>query len=629
MAIIVNRDDGDQISRSLLQQTISATVAILFYRSHYLAGNTAPIDALCAALGERGLTPIALYVSSLREPDVQAEIVALLENLEQPLGAILNTTSFSLAKLQREAGSTETIPLWQSLNVPVLQVILSGGSREQWQESLRGLNPRDLAMNVALPEVDGRIITRAVSFKAVQARHPQLETEVVIYEPDPNRIAWVAELTHNLIRCAQTPVKTRKIALILANYPNKDGRLANGVGLDTPASCIRILQALQSEGYDITDIPDSTQALIRQLTSGITNDTELFGDRRINQQVSTQKVWDFFQQLSPDIQRAMGERWQEREQWDHLPEFLPVSGIQWGNIFVGIQPSRGYDRDPSLNYHAPDLEPTLHYLAFYLWIQTAFQAHAVIHLGKHGNLEWLPGKSVALSHDCYPEIALAPLPHFYPFIVNDPGEGTQAKRRAHACIIDHLTPPLTRAELYGDLEKLEALIDEYYEAQTLDPSRLRTIGDRLGQLFQTSQLHQDLGIELPDVNDLNPLLTVADSYLCELKEAQIRDGLHILGQVPPREQLRDLIISIARSPHYQRLGLTQAIAIDLGLAFDPILDPLDQPFRLSPAIEAQLIQQGKSALAHQLKSCRIGGDVVNVLEAIAQTQVERLIPSPP
>jgi len=607
----------------------SATVAILFYRSHYLAGNTAPIDALCTAIEKQGLTAIAIYVSSLREADVQGEILGILENLVAPLGAILNTTSFSLAKLQRQAGSTETIPLWQGLNVPVLQVILSGGSRDQWQNSMRGLNPRDLAMNVALPEVDGRIITRAVSFKAVQTRHPQLETEVVVYEPEPDRIEWVAQLTHNMIRCAQTPVQNRKIALILANYPNKDGRLANGVGLDTPASCLQVLEALQLANYDITAIPDNTQKLIQQLTSGVTNDLELFGDRRINQNIATEKVWDYFHQLSPEIQQAMGERWREREQWDHLPEFIPVSGIQLGNVFVGIQPSRGYDRDPSLNYHAPDLEPTLHYLSFYLWLQTDFQAHAIIHLGKHGNLEWLPGKSVVLSTDCYPEISLAPLPHFYPFIVNDPGEGTQAKRRAHACIIDHLTPPLTRAELYGDLEKLEALIDEYYEAQNLDPTRLSVIGDRLRKLFEETQLNQDLGLGFANLKDLNPLLNLADSYLCELKEAQIRDGLHILGQIPPPEQLRDLTISIARSPDYQRLGLTQAIALDLGLEFDPILDPLDQPFTLSKALETQLINQGKSALAQQLKTCRIGGDVVDVLEEIAKTWVAKLINSPP
>lgn len=606
----------------------NAVVALLFYRSHYLAGNTAPIDALCAALERRGLAAIAIYVSSLREADVQAEILTILGKLEEPLAAILNTTSFSLAKLQREAGSAETIPLWQTLNVPVLQVILSGGSREQWQASTRGLNPRDLAMNVALPEVDGRLITRAVSFKAAQARHAQLETEVTVYEPDLDRVEWVAELTLNMVRCAQNPVGDRQIALILANYPNKDGRLANGVGLDTPASCLAVLRALHAAGYNLANIPDDTQTLIRLLTSGVTNDLETFGDRHIYQGIETAKVWEFFRQLPSEIQQSMDERWRHREAWDNLPAMIPISGMQLGNIFVGIQPSRGYDRDPSLNYHAPDLEPTLHYLAFYWWLTHEFRAHAVIHLGKHGNLEWLPGKSTVLSPHCYPEIALAPLPHFYPFIVNDPGEGTQAKRRAHACIIDHLTPPLTRAELYGDLAKLEALIDEYYDAQSLDPTRLSVIGDRLRDLFTQTQLTADLGTETPDLTDIDPLLTLADSYLCELKEAQIRDGLHILGQVPPPEQLRDLIVSIARSPDYQRLGLTQAIAIDLGLDFDPVQDPWDQPFSLSSELVTRLRQQGKMGLLEQLQRCRTGGQVVEVLEEIAKVWVEQLLTRP-
>ncbi|MBE9240522.1 cobaltochelatase subunit CobN [Synechocystis salina] len=603
----------------------TTTVAIIFYRSHYLSGNTTPIDAICQALEKYNLNPLAIYVSSLREPDVQAEVLAIFENLDQPLGAILNTTSFSLAKLQRQVGNLETIPLWQKLNVPVLQVILSGGDRQQWQESLRGLNPRDLAMNVALPEVDGRIITRAISFKAMATRHPQLETEVVIYEPVPDRVEWVAELTKNIINCAQTKIPQRKVALILANYPNKDGRLANGVGLDTPASCLQILEALKNAGYTLDPIPQDTKTLIKQLTQGVTNDQELASYRAVHQTIATEKVWDFFYSLPQPVQQAMTERWQTRESWDNLPDQFVISGIQLGNVFVGIQPARGYDFDPSLNYHAPDLEPTLHYLAFYLWLRQEFSAQAVIHLGKHGNLEWLPGKSVVLSDHCYPEIALGTLPNFYPFIVNDPGEGTQAKRRSQACIIDHLTPPLTRAELYGDLEKLEALIDEYYEAQALDPTRVKTIGDRLRKLFEESHLQKDLGLQPPELKDLNPLLTSADSYLCELKEAQIRDGLHILGQTPQGEQLRDLVISIARSPSYQRLGLTQAIALDLELEFDPVLDDPKEPWQLSSIMVMNLQQWGLVKFIEPLQSCRIAGQVIEILEEIAKELVGSLL----
>ncbi len=588
-----------------------AQVAILFYRSHYLCGNTRPIDAMCQALESRNLEAIAIYVSSLRETDVQE---AVLTALSAQVSVVLNTTSFSLAQLQREAGEPDLIPLWQALNIPVLQVILSGGTFAQWQESFQGLNPRDMAMNVALPEVDGRIITRAISFKSVDQWRSELQSDLVVYEPEPSRVDWLAELALNFVRCGQTPKQNRKIALILANYPNKDGRLANGVGLDTPLSCVRLLHALQSQGYRVENLPLDGDELIDYLTSGKTNDPNSPRPKAIAQTLARGSLMAYFESLPETVKAQLSERWSEREGWDTLPEFIPIAGVQFGNIFVGIQPSRGYDLDPSLNYHAPDLEPTLYYLGFYHWLRTEFGAQSVVHVGKHGNLEWLPGKSIALSETCYPEIALGPLPHFYPFIVNDPGEGTQAKRRAQAVIVDHLTPPLTRAELYGDLLKLEALIDEYYEAQSLDPTRLKPIGDRLQTLLQASQLEQELGLDRQVSRELAPILAGADSYLCELKEAQIRDGLHILGDCPQGEPFRDLILSIARSPGGNRLGLTQAIAKDAQLEFDPVLDPWDNDFHVSEASQTFLISQGELELLEALKGCRHGGDVVAVLE---------------
>ncbi|MEJ1936487.1 cobaltochelatase subunit CobN, partial [Nostoc sp. NIES-2111] len=257
----------------------------------------------------------------------------------------------------------------------------------------------------------------------------------------------------------------------------------------------------------------------------------------------------------------------------------PVPGIQLGNIFVGIQPSRGYDNDPSLNYHAPDLEPTHTYLAFYYWVRECFGADAIIHVGKHGNLEWLPGKSLALSENCYPEVAFGPMPHLYPFIVNDPGEGSQAKRRAQAVIIDHLTPPMTRAELYGALQKLENLIDEYYEAESLDPSRLVAIRDRIRDLVIQENLYKDLGIQNEEdiINFESLILNSLDGYLCELKEAQIRDGLHIFGQCPQGRQLTDLIVAIARIPNRHSPGITRALAEAWGLDFDPLTDNFTTP----------------------------------------------------
>ncbi|MTF39587.1 cobaltochelatase subunit CobN [Cyanobacterium aponinum] len=597
-------------------------VAIIFYRAHFLSGNTKPIDSLSSALKKQNLSTIAIYLSSLREADIQAELIEILQKYQVNL--ILNTTSFSVAKI----GSESNTKIWETLDIPVLQVILSGSTEEYWQNSFQGLSPRDVAMNVALPEVDGRIITRAISFKSVATKHPQLETDIVIYQPQENRVNYIAELAKNWIKLKKKKNSEKKVALILANYPNKDGRIANGVGLDTPASCINILQALKVNNYDIQNIPENGDKLIFQLIEGITNDLEMTSQKKINQYLSLEEYQKYFHTLPLEIQQKITNRWVNYKQnacftdEDEIQEqnlfinqnYIPVSGIQFGKIFVGVQPSRGYDLDPSLNYHAPDLEPTHHYLAFYYWLKHIFQADVIIHVGKHGNLEWLPGKSLVLSNNCYPEIALGTLPHFYPFIVNDPGEGSQAKRRANAVILDHLTPPLTRAELYGELLELEALIDEYYQAQSLNPSRLKIICDRISNLIKETKLNEDLGIKEVNRDSLTEFLTIADGYLCELKEAQIRDGLHIFGQCPEGRLLRDLISAIARFSSYNNLGLIEAIKEDLNHNQIP---PLLRGFR----------EDQNNNLLRKAKEDKNNESIVEKddLENIANELIEKLI----
>ena len=585
-----------------------APLAILFYRAHYLAGNTAPIDALGQALAQRGYRPLALYLSSLQEPEVQGHLESLLRPGDGPaVRLVLNTTSFALARLD---GATPHLDLWRALDVPVLQVILSGGSAAAWADQSLGLSPRDIAMNVALPEVDGRIITRAVSFKAAGQRHPGLDTEVVTYQPMADRIDFVADLAVAWARLGHTAVGDRRLALILANYPNRDGRLANGVGLDTPQSAVQVLEALAEAGYGLGPRPQDGDQLIRWLTAGVTPDPEPLSPRRVHQSLPLSTYLNYFQQLPPAVQTALCDRWGPPRGPDPNPEAFAIPGFQCGQVFVAIQPSRGYDIDPSLNYHSPDLEPPHSYLAVYFWLRHQFGAQAVVHLGKHGNLEWLPGKGVGLSAQCYPEIALGPLPHLYPFIVNDPGEGAQAKRRAQAVIIDHLTPPLTRAELYGPLQQLEALVDEYYEAQSLDPNRLPAISDRLWALLSTSQVLGELPPAAPG-EDLSALLPNLDTYLCELKEAQIRDGLHIFGCCPEGRQRRDLIMAIARHPGAGRQGLTRAIAATWGLDFDPLT--ADPATPLPPDAPAQLA------------GCRHQGDAVERLEQEAARLVEAVL----
>lgn len=598
-------------------------VGILFYRAHYLAGNLAAIDALSQALQDRDLEPVPIFVSSLRDPDVQQELIDYCRPKDgSTMQLLLNTTSFSLARLEAE---TPNVELWQQLDLPVLQVILSGGTEAAWQTQLRGLTPRDVAMNIALPEVDGRIISRAVSFKSVQTCHPVLETDVVTYQPQLNRIAFVADLAANWVKLRQTPVTERKVAIILANYPSRDGRLANGVGLDTPASCVQILRAMQAAGYHVTDRPETVEELMQRLTGSVTNDPEGKLWRPVHQSLSLTNYQQYFATLPAEVQQGIRDRWGEpanrlgeTAQWPSAEAAFPIAGIQLGHVFVGIQPDRGYDLDASLNYHAPDLEPTHAYLAFYQWVRQQFGAQAIVHLGKHGNLEWLPGKSVALSETCYPEVALGALPHLYPFIVNDPGEGSQAKRRAQAVILDHLTPPMTRAGLYGNLQQIENLVDEYYEAETLNPGRLGRIREQIFALLSEEELQQELGLQpeslQPESLQSEALVfTSLDRYLCELKEAQIRDGLHIFGQCPQGRQLRDLIVSIARQPNPDRLGLTRAMAQDWNLDLDPLTADLGQPWE-------QPLPDFLNAPA-----LRTAGDLVDRLEQIAAAWVDALL----
>ncbi|WP_373547862.1 cobaltochelatase subunit CobN [Chamaesiphon sp.] len=656
--------------------------AIIFYRAHYLSGNLAAIEALCQALVDRKLTPVPIFVSSLKDPAVQRVLTGYCQH---GVDVLLNTTSFSLASLDTD---TPPVGFWATLNLPVFQVILSGAGKEFWESGWQGLTPRDMAMNVALPEVDGRIITRAISFKAVQNQNSALQTDVLVYEPVVDRVEFVAELALNWSKLRQTPVGDRKVALILANYPTRDGRLANGVGLDTPQSCVKILHALKAAGYQVGDIPADSGELIKLLTAGVTNDPEGDGWRKANQSLDGAEYWAHFQTLPTLVQQGIVERWGTVDGLPPQPPLergalnpnIAIPGIQFGNVFVGIQPARGYDKDPNLNYHAPDLVPPHQYVAFYHWIRANFGANAIVHVGKHGNLEWLPGKSVALSENCYPEAVFGAMPHLYPFIVNDPGEGSQAKRRTQAVILDHLTPPMTRAELYGGLNQLEGLIDEYYEAQTLDPQRMPLIRDRLIALIQTENLHQTLNIEIPsskipssegypkggvgkglDVNSsddtISRFLNTADGYLCELKEAQIRDGLHIFGQCPQDTQLRDLVVAIARNPNANRLGLTRALALDWNWDFDPLTadlgeelvgfdiggDPPKSPFKrgtkssIDPFLESDKnpnpvppflrgARGDRNAEAELIsKPCRIIGDAVEILEEYAAELVTAII----
>ncbi|WP_431495181.1 cobaltochelatase subunit CobN [Pseudomonas brassicacearum] len=552
--------------------------AVLFYRSHLQAANTAFIDVFCQRLQAAGLNPLPIAVASLKEPGCLALVEDWLDEVQA--GVILNTTGFA----QSSPEAPHLRPFRR--NIPVIQAICAQDNEPGWRASEQGLGPRDLAMHIALPELDGRIISRPISFKDLAWRSERSQSDVVCYRAAPERMDFVAELARRWTTLARLPNAQKRVALILANYPTRDGRIGNGVGLDTPAAALNILRALQAEGYPLpTELPASGTTLIQQLLGGVSNDLDSLDLRPCHQSLALGEYQALFDALPEANRQAVLARWGSPEQDPMFREGrLMVAGLRLGLTFVGIQPARGYQVDPSAVYHDPDLVPPHGYLAFYFWLRHTYGVHGVIHVGKHGNLEWLPGKGVGLSENCWPDVLLGPLPNIYPFIVNDPGEGAQAKRRTQAVIIDHLMPPLTRAETYGPLRNLELLADEYYEAQLLDPRRARELQRDILNLVRETHIDRELQLDAGLDSDADAAIWLPrlDTYLCDLKESQIRDGLHIFGESPSGRLRIDTLLALLRIPRGDGKGaqssLLRALAKAFGLGFDPLDCALAEPW---------------------------------------------------
>ena len=605
-------------------------VPIVFYRALIQGVGLNPVNRLVKALLKDNLNPLPIFVASLKDPLCQATIETIFD--QHPPTVILNSTAFSVNSLNSDhVRPVNPLTSVSANKAPVFQVIFSSSTEEVWESELNGLSGRDIAMNVALPEVDGRILSRAVSFKGESFYDEMTECSITTYRARGDRITFVSSLAKNWCALRQVQNEHSRPAFIMANYPNRDGRLANGVGLDTPESLITVSKELAKHGYKLDNFPKSSADLMKKLTSGPTNWLPDRVKRLGGEFYPLDNYIHEYKKLPYEFRSKIESRWGSPEN-DPFIKFsskklhkkkikgFALSIHRFDNVIVGLQPARGYNIDAKETYHSPDLMPPHNYIAFYFWIRFEFKAHAIVHMGKHGNLEWLPGKSLALSNSCAPEAILGPTPHIYPFIVNDPGEGTQAKRRSQAVIIDHLTPPMARAETYGPLRELEGLIDEYYEAHSIDQRRATILQKEILSLTGSSGLSDDIGlVGGGDENDLAKL----DAYLCDLKEAQIRDGLHIFGLSPSGSLARDLIISLTRLPRNDgREGdasLTQAIANDLNLNMN--------------TLDANMAQSWEGPFPRELEDIiedkwRSFGDTIERVEIFAQKLLEGEVKSP-
>jgi cobaltochelatase CobN len=627
-----------RLEREAAPAAAGPVVAVLYYRAHHMSGNTGFVDALCSAIETAGGRPLPLYVASLRTPETD-----LLETLGSA-DALVTTVLAAGGTRPAGASAGEDDESWDAgalaaLGVPILQALCLTGSRADWEASDEGLSPLDAAGQIAVPEFDGRLITVPFSFKEID------EDGLPSYVADAERAARVAGIAVRHARLRHIPNEEKRLALVLSAYPTKHSRIGNAVGLDTPASAVALLRRLVAEGYDFgakttasTDVSTRTDGtgtgtdgngtgtgtddhaatdadtdpaypdipglasgdgdeLIRALIDAGGHDQEWLTEEQMARNPVRIPAADYRRwfallpaELRDSVERhwgpAPGEMFVDRT---HNPEGdIVLAALRRGNLLILIQPPRGFGENPIAIYHDPDLPPSHHYLAAYRWIQAAqddggFGADAMIHLGKHGNLEWLPGKNAGLSAACAPDAALGDLPLIYPFLVNDPGEGTQAKRRVHATLVDHLVPPMARAESYGDIARLEQLLDEHAQIAAMDPAKLPAIRAQIWTLIQAAKLDHDLGLdpdERPDDDGFDEFVLHIDGWLCEIKDAQIRDGLHVLGGAPTGDVRVNLVLAVLRARQIwggtQSLpGLREALGLDESAATRTTADEVE------------------------------------------------------
>jgi cobaltochelatase CobN len=520
------------------------TIGFCFYRSHYLTGNTEFVDAFCDALARAGGNVFAVWSYTLRrERDGRVAALELLDGHIDALVVTMLATGGSGAADEWDASALA------ALDVPVIQAVCATGSRAAWEASAAGLTPLDAATQVAIPEFDGRLLGGVISFKERDASKSPVGAAVPRYVADPERCCRVARLAVRHAALRRRAPEDRRVAVLLTSFPTRHARVGMAVGLDTPASTLALLAALAADGMRVECPFGNGDELMHALIATGGHDPELVTDDQLTEASLRMPVTEYvswYVRLPASLRAAIEQHWgpPPGELFVDGEDFV-IAGLELGNVLVAIQPPRGYGEDPVAIYHDPELPPTHHYLACYRWLEEVWGADAIVHLGKHGTLEWLPGKMLALSNGCAPDAALGDIPLVYPFVVNDPGEGVQAKRRAHAVIVDHLVPPMMRAETYDELAELEALLDEYARLEVLDPAKLPALAARIWSAIERANLQVDLGIEQrPD--DVGALVAHIDGYLCEIKDIQVKDGLHVLGRAPEGEQLRGLVAAMLR-----------------------------------------------------------------------------------
>ena len=583
------------------------TVAVWFYESHWTHENTRYVDAQVRAIEAQGANALPIFCEPATDAEGQwsAEQVTeewLLDDEGNPrVDAVCSSFMFSLSMDERgrsaddEGQSAEDVFL-DRLGVPVIQTVTTMRSRSRYDSSDTGVMGFELALSVALPEFDGNVITHPISGKERTDDEAGIGSAPKQHFPIDDRVDHVARLAVNWAQLRHTPNHEKNVAVVLHNYPPSDDGIGTAFGLDSPESTVNLLDELDRRGYETgPTLPASGQTLIERLTAQLTLDDRWVAPEDVRDlsvdTVSPSQYDAWFDDLDS------GFRENVVEEWGDPPERpFAIPGVEYGNVLVTVQPPRGFGMDPSKVYHDSDLQPPHDYVAFYRWLRNSYEADAVVHLGTHGSLEWLPGKTVGLDGESAPDQLIDDIPNVYPYIVNNPGEGTQAKRRSYAAIVDYLTPVMANAGTYDDLADLEELADRYREAGMEDArtddgehleQRLREVVDELDlavELGIAGEISEQADVRGPDeagstlaegavdgeALDIDQLVERVHEYLTDVKTTQIRKGLHTMGEPPEDDRLVDYLVALTRLENPGGPSLRESVAGVLGVDYDKL-----------------------------------------------------------
>ena len=586
-------------------------IGVFFYQKQWLTGNTKAIDALIKEIERHDATPVAVFLKTYEE-EISGSIGVgriLKEYLTDEKGpilqAIIETMSFSQTLISKpgcgeQAGDSNCL---SEYGVPVIQAMTTNAVAADWMNDINGLSPSEIAYDIVHPEFDGQIISVPCASTEIDGSGARVNM------PLADRTKRVADTAVMWARLGMKNNADKKVAVLLYMYPPKNANAGGASGLDTFRSVVSLLNRLKDIGYTVSDIPDSPKLLADRLLENLTNDFSMLSDESVRNRAADtvgKDVYDkWYSELSEKARSALEDGWgKPMGDVAVVDGKAAIPGVLFGNVFVGFQPDRG--RDSQRDYHNPNIVMPHQYLAFYRWLRYVFGADALIHVGTHGTLEWLPGKSVALSSDCCPDFVMDSVPDIYPYIIGNPGEGIQAKRRASAVIVDHMIPAMVRSGGYDDLEGLESVLQTYMNASAQGQTgKLPAIVSEIRGYADRMEIYGDIGLS-KDCSD-SELENAVDGlydYAVDLKHNLIKDGLHTLGEVPCGKRLEEMVYSLTRVPNGEIPSLRDSVASTLGYDAHALLsDPCGYTGGTLNGTLSEDIEVRTEFLIHSMSEC--------------------------